>query len=207
MPNEAANRPPSPSDFVRIEANALLSLANRLDTTLLDAFTQATDRILASPCRVILTGIGKSGLIANKIASTLCSTGTPAHFLHAAEAIHGDIGIITPGDTVLALSYSGETEELLRILPSLKRLAGCLIALCGSPASTLAEASDIVLDTSVGAEACPLNLAPTASTTVMLALGDALALELSRRRGWRAEDFADPTPAAASASASPASGT
>src|ERR1700761_7263339 len=180
---------PHPSEFVRIEAAALNELALRLDTTMLAAFTQATDHLLQAATtqnRVILTGIGKSGIIARKIAATLRSTGTPAHFLHAAEAIHGDMGMIAPGDTVLALSYSGETEELLRILPSLKRLAGTLIALCSTPTCTLAQAADIFLDISVDTEACPLNLAPTASTTVMLALGDALALELSRRRGWKA---------------------
>jgi arabinose-5-phosphate isomerase len=184
-----------PSDYVRVEAEALTSLAQRLDTTMLAPFNQAIDRILVSqsekPTRIITTGIGKSGIIARKLAATLRSTGTPAHFLHPAEAIHGDIGLIAPGDTVLALSYSGETEELLRILPSLKRLAGTLIALCSDPTCTLAQAADIFLDTSVDTEACPLNLAPTASTTVMLALGDALALELSRRKNWRAEDFAD----------------
>src|SRR6202044_3293249 len=141
--------------------------------------------------RIVITGIGKSGIIARKIAATLRSTGTQAHFLHAAEATHGDLGMLASGDIVLALSYSGETEELLRLLPTLKRLNTKLIVVSGCPTSTLAQASDIFLDTSVSAEACPLNLAPTASTTVMLALGDALALEVSRRRGWKVEDFAD----------------
>jgi arabinose-5-phosphate isomerase len=190
MPNEPSN-PTTPASFVRVEAAALTVLAQRLDTTMLAPFTQAIDRILASPNRVIVTGIGKSGIIARKLAATLRSTGTPAQFLHPAEAVHGDIGMIASGDTVVALSYSGETEELLRILPSLKRLAGTLIALCSNPTCTLAQAADIFLDTSVSAEACSLNLAPTASTTVMLALGDALALELSRRKNWKAEDFAD----------------
>jgi arabinose-5-phosphate isomerase len=194
MPNEPSN-PTTPASFVRVEAAALTALAQRLDTTMLAPFTQAIDRILALQSeqsnRVILTGIGKSGIIARKLAATLRSTGTPAHFLHPTEAVHGDIGLIAPGDTVLALSYSGETEELLRILPSLKRLAGTLIALCSTPTCTLAQAADIFLDISVDTEACPLNLAPTASTTVMLALGDALALELSRRKNWKAEDFAD----------------
>jgi arabinose-5-phosphate isomerase len=184
----------SPSEYVRIEAQALLELAQRLDGPMLPAFTQAVDLLLAAVARrnrVIVTGIGKSGIIARKIAATLCSTGTPAHYLHPAEAVHGDLGMLSHGDTVLVLSSSGETEELLRLLPLLKRLADKLITLCGNPASTLAAASDIVLDTSVSEEACPHNLAPTASTTVLLALGDALALEVSRRRGWKAEDFAE----------------
>jgi arabinose-5-phosphate isomerase len=183
-----------PSEFVRIEAAALTELALRLDGTMLDAFTRATDLLLHSAegrCRIVVTGIGKSGIIARKIAATLRSTGTPAHFLHAAEAIHGDLGMLANGDTVLALSYSGETEELLRLLPTLKRMNATLIAISGCGTSTLAQASDVFLDSSVSVEACPLNLAPTASTTVMLALGDALALEVSRRRGWKAEDFAD----------------
>jgi arabinose-5-phosphate isomerase len=183
-----------PSTFVRIEAAALNELALRLDTTMLPAFTQAVERLIASIAaqqRIIATGIGKSGLIARKLAATLRSTGSPAHFLHAAEAVHGDMGMISPGDTVLALSYSGETEELLRLIPTLQRLTTPLISFTGCPTSTLAQSSDIHLDIGVSTEACPLNLAPTASTTVMLALGDALALEVSRRRGWRAEDFAD----------------
>jgi arabinose-5-phosphate isomerase len=183
-----------PSDFVRIEAAALNELAQRLDTTMLEPFTQTCDllvRAANSQRPLIVTGIGKSGIIARKIAATLRSTGTQAHFLHAAEAIHGDIGMIASGDTIVALSSSGETEELLRLIPTLKRLGATLITLSGCATSTLAQASNIFLDTSVSAEACPLNLAPTASTTVMLALGDALALEVSRRRSWKAEDFAD----------------
>jgi arabinose-5-phosphate isomerase len=185
---------PKPSEFVRIEAAALNELALRLDTTMLSSFSKAIDHLLqtaAGKSRTVVTGIGKSGIIARKIAATLRSTGTPAHFLHAAEAIHGDLGMLSSGDTVLALSYSGETEELLRLLPTLKRLTAKLISFTACATSTLAQASDIFLDTSVSSEACSLNLAPTASTTVMLALGDALALEVSRRRGWRAEDFAD----------------
>ncbi|QNI38516.1 KpsF/GutQ family sugar-phosphate isomerase [Edaphobacter sp. 4G125] len=183
-----------PSEFVRIEARSLLELAMRLDGAMLPAFHQAVSLLLEAVTRqnrVIVTGIGKSGIIARKIAATLRSTGTPAHYLHPADAVHGDLGMLSRGDTVITLSASGETEELLRLLPLLKRLADKLITLCGNPASTLAQASDIVLDTSVSTEACPHNLAPTASTTVMLALGDALALEVSRRRGWRREDFAE----------------
>ena len=186
--------PQRPSDFVRIEAAALNELALRLDGAMLAPFTRAVDLLLESgekQTRIILTGIGKSGIIARKFAATLRSIGTQAHFLHAAEAIHGDLGMLTAGDVVVALSYSGETEELLRLLPMLERLKTMLIAIGGCSTSTLAQASDIFLDTSVSTEACTLNLAPTASTTVMLALGDALALEVSRRRGWKAEDFAD----------------
>jgi arabinose-5-phosphate isomerase len=181
-----------PSEFVRIEAAALEQLAARLDGSMAGAFAEAIKLLLQSGThRVIVTGIGKSGIIARKIAATLRSTGTPAHFLHAAEAIHGDLGMLGPKDIVIALSYSGETEELLRLLPTLKRLDATLVAVSGCATSSLAQASDIFLDASVSTEACSLNLAPTASTTVMLALGDALALEVSRQRGWKAEDFAD----------------
>jgi arabinose-5-phosphate isomerase len=186
--------PSRPSEFVRAEAAALNELALRLDNAMLPLFSQAIDMLLRSSDgsgRIIVTGIGKSGIIARKIAATLRSTGTHAHFLHAAEAIHGDLGMLAAADIVLALSYSGETEELLRLLPTFKRLNATLIAVSGCATSTLARASDLFLDASVSSEACPLNLAPTASTTVMLALGDALALEVSRRRGWKAEDFAD----------------
>jgi arabinose-5-phosphate isomerase len=186
--------PKRPSEFVRIEARALLELSLRLDGPMLEHFNHAVDLLLeatATRNRVIVTGIGKSGIIARKIAATLRSTGTPAHYLHPADAVHGDIGMLAHGDTVLLLSASGETEELLRLLPLLKRFADKLITLSGCLTSTLAQASDVVLDTSVSTEACPHNLAPTASTTVMLALGDALALEVSRRRGWKAEDFAE----------------
>lgn len=186
--------PTQPSSFVRIEAAALEELARRLDGPMLASFNQSVDLLLratATHNRIIVTGIGKSGIIARKIAATLRSTGTPAHYLHPADALHGDLGMLARGDTVLTLSASGETEELLRLLPLLKRLADKLITLCGCLTSTLAQASDVVLDTSVSTEACPHNLAPTASTTVMLALGDALALEVSRRRGWQAEDFAE----------------
>lgn len=193
-PAHIPSNAPRPSAFVRIEAAALSELALRLDGSMLAPFNQAVDSLLAATVnqqRVIVTGIGKSGIIARKVAATLRSTGTPAHFLHASEAVHGDMGMIAPGDIVLALSASGETEELLRLLPTLHRLSVTLISFSGCDTSTLAQASRIFLDTSVSIEACPLNLAPTASTTVMLALGDALALEVSRQRGWKSEDFAD----------------
>jgi arabinose-5-phosphate isomerase len=191
MPN--APHPDRPSELVRIEARALLELAIRLDGPMFDPFARATAlfEAVARGNKAILLGIGKSGLIARKIAATLRSTGTPAHFLHPAEALHGDLGMVAPGDLAIALSASGETAELLALLPALRRLAIPIVSLCGAPASTLAQASAISLDASVTAEACALNLAPTASTTVMLALGDALALEVSRRRGFQAEDFAD----------------
>lgn len=188
------NRPSSPSDLVRVEARALLALAMRLDAAMVDPFARAVEHIKTcadSRRSVILLGMGKSGLIARKIAATLCSTGTPAHFLHPAEAIHGDLGIVGEGDVAIALSASGETEEVLRLIPVFKRLHVCLIGITGSSGSTLGQASDIVLDSSVTEEACALNLAPTASTTVMLALGDALAIEVSRRRNFQAGDFAD----------------
>jgi arabinose-5-phosphate isomerase len=194
MPKNPSTAPSSPSDFVRVEARALLSLAERLDGKMSLHFSRAAELVTAcaeARHRVVLLGMGKSGLIARKIAATLCSTGTPAHFLHPAEALHGDLGIATAGDIAIALSASGETEELLCLLPVLKRMQIPLISLTGSAASTLAQASAVVLDSSVTEEACALNLAPTASTTVMLALGDALAIEVSRRRGFQAEDFAD----------------
>lgn len=182
------------SELVRTEARALLELAMRLDGAMLPAFARATDLIVAAIAngkRVIVLGMGKSGLIARKIAATFCSTGTPAHFLHPAEARHGDLGMIADGDIVIALSASGETEELLELLPMVERLGCSLISLCGAAESTLAQASAVWLDASVAREAGALNLAPTASTTVMLALGDALALEVSHRRGFDAEDFAE----------------
>jgi arabinose-5-phosphate isomerase len=182
------------SELVRTEARALLELAIRLDGPMLPSFTRATELALEAVARgkrVIVLGMGKSGLIARKIAATFCSTGTPAHFLHPAEARHGDLGMIATGDVVIALSASGETEELLDLLPIVERLGCTLISLCGAPESTLAQASTVWLDASVAREAGALNLAPTASTTVMLALGDALALEVSHRRGFDAEDFAE----------------
>jgi len=182
------------SELVRTEARALLELAMRLDGPMQCAFARATELVADAASRgkrVIVLGMGKSGLIARKIAATLCSTGTPAHFLHPAEARHGDLGMIAAGDLMIALSASGETEELLELLPMLERLGCTLISLCGAAESTLAQASTVCLDSSVAREAGALNLAPTASTTVMLALGDALALDVSHRRGFEAEDFAD----------------
>src|ERR1019366_3897986 len=183
-----------PSELVRTEARALLELAIRVSGPMLAPFARATELVVeAAGCgnRVIVLGMGKSGLIARKIAATLRSTGTAAHFLHPAEALHGDLGMIAPGDLVVALSSSGETEELLALLPALQRMGSVVISLCGAPESTLAQASEVFLDAGVTAEACALNLAPTASTTVMLALGDALALEVSRLRGFAAADFAE----------------
>jgi arabinose-5-phosphate isomerase len=158
------------------------------------AFAGAVELILhcgEANGRVVVTGMGKSGLIAQKIAATLSSTGSPALFLHPAEAVHGDLGVLMHGDVVIALSASGETEEILRLLPLLKRKGDALISFSCTLDSTLAQASDVALDCSVAREACGLNLAPTASTTAMLALGDALAIAVSLRKGFRAEDFAD----------------
>ncbi len=182
------------SEVVRTEARALLELAIRLDGPMAAPFARAVELLAEAAgrgARVVLLGMGKSGLIARKIAATLCSTGTPAYFLHPAEAMHGDLGVVAAGDVVVALSASGETEEVLALLPALARLGCSLVSLCGEGGSTLAQASEVWLDAGVTAEACALNLAPTASTTVMLALGDALALEVSRRRGFAVEDFAE----------------
>jgi arabinose-5-phosphate isomerase len=159
-----------------------------------EPFARAVDLILRcgeGNGRVVVTGMGKSGIIAQKIAATLSSTGSPALFLHPAEAVHGDLGVLLPGDVVVALSASGETEEILRLLLTLKRKGDALITFCCNLKSTLAEASDVALDCGVEREACGLNLAPTASTTAMLALGDALAIAVSLRKGFRAEDFAE----------------
>ncbi|MGH8218407.1 MAG: KpsF/GutQ family sugar-phosphate isomerase [Steroidobacteraceae bacterium] len=169
-----------------IEARAVTALESRLD----ERFAQACRACLGCAGRVVVTGIGKSGHIARKIAATLASTGTPAFFLHPAEAGHGDIGTITRADIVLALSNSGETPELLLLVPHLKRLGVPLLTMTGKPLSTLARVATIVLDVSVPAEACPLNLAPTASTTAALAMGDALAVALLEARGFTAQDFA-----------------
>jgi arabinose-5-phosphate isomerase len=183
-----------PAELVRTEAAALLALADRLDGPMSAAFGGAVELVLRcgeSHGRIVVTGMGKSGIIAQKIAATLSSTGSPALFLHPAEAVHGDIGMIMPGDVVIALSASGETEEILRLLATLKRKGDALISFCCNLNSTLATASDVALDCSVAREACGLNLAPTASTTAMLALGDALAIAVSLRKGFRAEDFAE----------------
>jgi len=183
-----------PAALVRTEAAALLALADRLEGAMSSAFARAVELILRcgeSNGRVVVTGMGKSGIIAQKIAATLSSTGSAALFLHPAEAVHGDLGVLMPGDVVIALSASGETEEILRLLPLLKRKGDALISFCCNLSSTLAQASNVALDCSVEREACGLNLAPTASTTTMLALGDALAIAVSLRKGFRAEDFAD----------------
>ena len=184
----------TPAKLVRIEAAALEALATRLEGPMAADFDRAVDLLLQcgqQRGRVVVTGMGKSGIIAQKIAATLSSTGSPALFLHPAEAVHGDIGALAPGDVVIALSASGETEEILRLLLTLKRIGDALIGFCCNMRSTLAEASDVALDCSVTQEACGLGLAPTASTTTMLALGDALAIAVSLRKSFRAEDFAD----------------
>ena len=171
---------------LRIEADAVLALSGRIDESLL----RALSLILNCPGRVIVCGIGKSGHVGHKIASTLASTGTPACFVHPAEASHGDLGMITADDVVIAISNSGESTELLNILPSIKRQGAKLIAMTGNAKSSLARDADVHLDAGVAQEACPLNLAPTASTTAALALGDALAVALLDARGFGAEDFA-----------------
>ena len=168
------------------EAAAILALVPRLD----DKFDRAVELLKCCRGRVILTGMGKSGIICHKIAATLSSTGTPAFFLHPAEATHGDLGKLQNDDVVVALSYSGETDEILRLLETIRRLGAKLIAITGAPGSTLAQAADVSLDCSVIEEACPLNLVPTASTTAALALGDALAMTLLVEKGFRQEDFA-----------------
>jgi len=186
------------ANVVRVEAEALRELADRIAGPMAQAFAQSIELLYCCSARVVVTGMGKSGLVARKIAATLSSTGTPSLFLHPAEAIHGDLGMIARGDVVIALSYSGETEELLTLLPTIKRLEVKLISMTGDPVfsgngrklSTLAQAADVVLDCSVAKEACTLGLAPTASTTTMLALGDALAMALAERRGFQEEDFA-----------------
>ena len=171
---------------IEIEAQAVSDIAPRLG----DEFIRACELCLACAGRVVVTGMGKSGHIAGKIAATLASTGTPSFFVHPGEASHGDLGMITPKDSVIAISNSGETAEIITILPLLKRLGLPLITLTGTTNSTLGEASDVVLNTAVREEACPLNLAPTASTAAALAMGDALAVVLLERRGFTEEDFA-----------------
>ena len=169
------------------EAAAIVALVARLD----DRFDRAVDLLLQCRGRVILTGMGKSGIICQKIAATLNSTGTASVFLHPAEALHGDLGVIQSEDVVIALSYSGETAETLRLLETIRRLGAKLIAITGTNGSTLAEAADVALDCSVTEEACPMNLVPTASTTAALALGDALAMTLLVAKGFKEEDFAN----------------
>ena len=171
---------------IRIEAAAVNSLGERIDAH----FDRACDLLLACQGRVVVTGMGKSGHIGNKIAATLASTGTPAMFVHPGEASHGDMGMITPQDVVIALSNSGNTAEVVTLLPLLKRLATPLISLTGDSHSTLAKAADVNLDVSVAEEACPLDLAPTSSTTASLVMGDALAIALLEARGFSADDFA-----------------
>jgi arabinose-5-phosphate isomerase len=169
------------------EAQAILGLIPQLGPT----FSAALDLLQHCKGRVIVTGMGKSGIIARKLAATLSSTGTAATFLHPAEALHGDLGIVQEGDVVIALSSSGETEELVRLLEAIRRIGARLISMTGNPRSTLGQASDVTLSCHVAEEACPLNLAPTASTTATLALGDALAMALSTRKGFKPENFAD----------------
>jgi arabinose-5-phosphate isomerase len=184
-------------NVVRIEAEALRALADRLAGPMSANFDRALDLMFDCPGRVVVTGMGKSGLIARKIAATLSSTGSPALYLHPVEALHGDLGMIVRGDVVLALSASGETEEILQLMATIKRLQVPLIAMtCDGGASstshsTLASSADVALDCSISKEACSLGLAPTASTTTMLALGDALAVALSEKRGFKEEDFAN----------------
>jgi len=171
---------------LRLEAEAILALVPKLD----DGFARAVRLLHETSGRVIVTGMGKSGLIGRKIAATLASTGTPAYFLHPAEGVHGDLGMVGRGDVVLALSNSGETDEVLAILPPLKRLGVPIVLMTGNPGSTLAGQCEVVLDVSVAEEACPMNLAPTSSTTAALAYGDALAMALLEMRGLRPEDYA-----------------
>jgi arabinose-5-phosphate isomerase len=176
---------------LKIEAQAILDVLARLDST----FDRAVDLLFACKGRVVLTGMGKSGIVARKIASTLSSTGTPSFFLHPAEALHGDLGMLARGDLILAVTYGGETREIIALLEALKRLEISLVTLTGNAKSTIAEASNLILDVSVSEEACSLNLAPTASTAVAMAVGDALAVSLLERRDFRHDDFAALHPA------------
>ena len=186
-------------NVVRIEAEALRGLADRISGPMAATFERALELLHACAGRVVVTGMGKSGIIARKIAATLSSTGTPALFLHPAEAVHGDLGMLVRGDVVMALSSSGETEEIVQLLAMIKRLGAVLITMtCDDlyskqkrKLSTLAAAADVALDCSIAQEACPMGLAPTASTTTMLALGDALAMALAEKRGFKEEEFAD----------------
>ncbi len=180
MPRETARK------VFEIESQAILALRDRLD----ESFDSAVELLLATSGRVVVTGMGKSGIVGQKISATFASTGTPSLFLHPAEAIHGDLGRIVKGDSLVALSHSGETNEILALLPSVKRLHASVVSLTGNPRSSLAQASDVHLDVSIAREACPLGLAPTASTTAALAMGDALAMALVERRGFTVDDFA-----------------
>jgi arabinose-5-phosphate isomerase len=171
---------------LEVEAAAILGLIDHLD----DTFVDVVELIGGTSGRVVTMGLGKSGIICKKVSATLASTGTPSFFLHPAEAIHGDLGMIVRGDVVLAISNSGETEELVRLLPSIKRIGAELVAITGNPASTLARGADHHLSAAISKEACPLGLAPTASTTATLALGDAVAMAVLLRKGFREEDFA-----------------
>src|SRR6187549_3198510 len=181
MPYETARK------VLQIEADAIRDLIPKVG----ESFGKAVDLLFACTGRVVTTGMGKSGFIAQKLSATLSSTGTPALFLHPAEAIHGDLGVLQADDVIVALSYSGETDEVLRLLETIKRLGARLIAITGDERSTLARAADVALDCRVSEEACPLNLVPTASTTASLALGDALAMALLVAKGFRQEDFAN----------------
>ncbi len=178
---------------IEAESAAIAALADRLD----DRFAGAVDRLLTCKGRVVTTGVGKAGAVARKLAATLASTGTPALYLHPAEGVHGDLGVVTPDDIIIALSYSGESDEVVRLLPTLDRIGAFLIVFVGNPKSSLAAAADVVLDVSVAEEACPLGLAPTTSIAAMLALGDALAMATMEARGFTREDFAVYHPAGA----------
>src|SRR5438270_2262089 len=180
-------------DVIRTEAEAVAQLAGRLN----GAFVRAAEMVLACSGRVVVTGMGKPGFIAQKLSATFASTGTPSLYLHPAEALHGDLGRLVPGDLILALSNSGETDELVRLLPSIRRLGAPIIAMTGGPRNSLAEAADVVLAVGPVPEACPLGLAPTASTVALLAIGDALAMAVQHRRGFSPEQFASLHPGGA----------
>lgn len=180
MPRDTARR------VLEIEAQAILELAPRLD----ESFDRAVELLFECPGRVVVTGMGKSGFIAQKISATLASTGTPSLYLHPVEAVHGDLGRIVKGDVLVAISASGDTEEILALVPQVKRLGSPLVAITGNSRSFVAQAADVNLDASIRQEACPLGLAPTASTTAALAMGDALSMALIERRGFTVDDFA-----------------
>ncbi len=189
-PFDAARACELAQQTIAIEAQALAGMGARLGAASGGAFAKAVQAILGCQGRVVVMGMGKSGHVGRKIAATLASTGTPAFFVHPAEASHGDLGMVTPGDVVLAISNSGESDELAAILPAMRRLGVTLLGMTGKAQSTLAQHADVVLDSAVEQEACPMNLAPTASTTAQMALGDALAVALLDARGFREEDFA-----------------